>query len=170
MTRILILVVALVALAGGNALAGADASAAFEALKKLEGTWEGEGGMGDQRFPGTHEIRVSAAGTVVMETMNPGTDHEMINMYHMDGGDLVLTHYCAGGNQPTMKLNAENSSATELHFDFTGGTNLDPSKDQHIHAAVLTLGEDGTFGETWFAWSDGKAAPVPMKVELARVE
>ena len=36
----------------------------------------------------------------------------MINMYHMDGDDLVLTHYCAGGNQPTMKLNTENSSAT----------------------------------------------------------
>ena len=170
MTRILIVLAAVVALAGGGALAGADASAAFEALKKLEGTWKGEGGMGEAKFPGTHEIRVSAAGTVVMETMNPGGDHEMINMYHMDGDDLMLTHYCAAGNQPTMELNTETSSATELHFDFTGGTNLDPAKDTHIHAAVLTLGEDGTLGEEWHGWSEGKAAPSPMEVELQRAE
>ena len=25
-------------------------------------------------------------------------------VYHMDGPDLVMTHYCAAGNQPTMKF------------------------------------------------------------------
>ena len=54
-----------------------------------------------------HEFKTSAAGTVVMETMNPGTGHEMINMYHVDGDDLLLTHYCAGNNQPRMRLNRE---------------------------------------------------------------
>ena len=87
---------------------GLTAQEGFEQLKGLAGTWEGEPeGEGAEAEAETkeagvvkHEIQVSAAGTVVMETMAPGTDHEMINMYHLDGEDLVLTHYCAGGNQP----------------------------------------------------------------------
>ncbi len=47
----------------------------------------------------------TADGTVVMETMDSGNpDHEMINMYHLGGNEFVLTHYCAGNNQPIMRL------------------------------------------------------------------
>ncbi len=49
----------------------------------------------------------------------------MINMYHLDGDDLVLTHYCAGGNQPHMKLDRASATSGKLQFDFIGGTNLD---------------------------------------------
>ena len=86
------------------------AEIAFARLKSMEGIWEGRSeGFGEEAEAAAatavkHEIRVSAAGSVVIETMNPATDHEMINMYHLDGDDLVLTHYCAGGNQPHMKL------------------------------------------------------------------
>ena len=100
------------------AAGGIDATQAFEQIKGLAGTWHGEpeaeglAAEAEVEHPGevVHEFRVSAAGTVVMEMMGPGTDYEMINMYHLDGDDLVLTHYCAGGNQPTMKLNREASS------------------------------------------------------------
>jgi hypothetical protein len=68
----------------------------------------------------------SAGGSVVMETMMAGTDYEMINMYHLDGDDLVLTHYCAGGNQPTMRLDRAKATATELPFVFTGGPTSTP--------------------------------------------
>lgn len=40
--------------------------------------------------------------------MQPGTDHEMINMDHLDCEDLVLTRYRAGGNQPRMRLDRAN--------------------------------------------------------------
>ncbi len=35
--------------------------------------------------------------------MYPGMEHEMTNMYTLDGNTLVMTHYCAGGNQPRMR-------------------------------------------------------------------
>lgn len=137
----------------------------FDRLKGLEGTWQGTASGGSEaeaqaEVQVTHVFEASAAGTVVMETMNPESpDHEMINMYHLDGNELVLTHYCASGNQPTMKL-AQPASVQELRFDFTGGTNLDPAKDVHIHAAHLVLVDADTLESSWTGYKEGKEAGV----------
>jgi len=156
---------------------GLDAQAAFDSLAALEGSWkgvpegDGEEAKAEAEAAGevVHEFRLSAAGTVVMETMGPGTPHEMINMYHLDGEELVLTHYCAGGNQPTMRLDRESSSAGRFVFDFTGGTNLDPAVDKHIHSAEIVLGEPGRITSIWEAFADGKTAG-GMTFHLARAE
>ncbi len=149
---------------GGTTSAGEQAGtaqAAFDRLKALEGTWQGTTpGDGETVEPVIHVFKVSAAGTVVMETMNPQSpDHEMINMYHLDGEELVLTHYCAGGNQPTMQLARPPAAANEMRFDFTGGTNLDPAKDSHIHAARLVITGD-TLESSWTGYNEGKEAGV----------
>ena len=52
---------------------------------------------------GIVEFRVSSNGSAVRELMYPGTEHEMTNMYTLEGNTLVMTHYCAGGNQPHMR-------------------------------------------------------------------
>jgi hypothetical protein len=64
------------------------AQAAFEALKALTGSWE----VPDSKEPMAVTYRVISGSTTVMETTFPGTPHEMITMYHLDGADLVLTH------------------------------------------------------------------------------
>jgi hypothetical protein len=102
-----------------------------------------------------------------METMGPGTDHEMINMYHLDGDDLVVTHYCAGGNQPMMRLNRNTSTSDKLVFDFAGGTNFDPSVDEHIHSAEITLSDRDHLESAWSAYSGGEEVTV-MTFHLAR--
>ena len=80
----------------------------FDRLKSLEGTWTGRSGWDEGADKGAGEVtviyKVTAAGSAVQETLFPGTPHEMVTMYHMDGADLMLTHYCAAGNQPRMKL------------------------------------------------------------------
>ena len=168
----LICVLVLVATAPSRAEA-VDAQGVFEQLKSLAGTWHGEPEGAEAEAEAemvgevVHEFRVSAAGTVVMETMGPGTDQEMINMYHIDGDDLVLTHYCSGGNQPTMRLDREKSSADKLVFDFTGGTNLDPSVDGHIHSAEIMLVDDGQIESVWVAHAGGEQVGV-MTFHLAR--
>ena len=163
---VLVLVTAIALSTGIPAYAAVAASAVLDQLKTLEGTWtgnpEGTGEAASEEpevIPAVvHEFQISAAGTVVMETMNPGTDHEMINMYHVDGDDLVLTHYCAGGNQPQMRLDREASSADYLEFDFSGGTNLDPAVDPHIHSANIRMRDDGGLDSNWQSHSGGEPA------------
>ncbi len=161
----------------GTASAELTADDAFTTLKGMAGSWYGvPEGVGveaeaEAEMDGevVHEIEVSAAGTVVMETMGPGTEHEMINMYHLDGDDLVLTHYCAGGNQPTMRLNRETSNAERLIFDFTGGTNLDPETDHFIHDMELGVLAEGKVESVWHSWANGEQAAT-MIFHLARGE
>ena len=87
-----------------------------------------------------HDFKISAAGTVVMETMGPGSEHEMINMYHLDGDDLVLTHYCAGGNQPTMRLDQRGKHGGESWSSCSPAAPTSiPAVDHHIHDATITL-------------------------------
>lgn len=145
-----------------------EAKTAFESLKGLAGTWKGESEHEGQKVPWVHEIRVSANGTVVMETMGPGTEHEMINMYHLDGEELVLTHYCAAGNQPTMKLDRAHATTSSLPFVFTGGSNLDPAKDMHIHEAKVVLVDGNTFETNWKGYAGGKPAEPSVSVVLKR--
>lgn len=116
----------------------------------------------------THEFDVTAAGTVVMETMLAGTDHEMVNVYYLEGDSLVLTYYCAGGNQPTMRLDLERASAGELPFVFTGGSNLDPAVDGHVHDGTLYL-RDGALKSRWTAYVGGKADH-ELVISLRRAE
>src|SRR5581483_8190768 len=83
----------------------------------------------------------TAGGSAVHETLFPGQPHEIISIYTADGPDLVMTHYCVLGNQPRLKADPK-SPANQIHFQFAGGTNLDPKKDKHMHAATLTFVDD----------------------------
>src|SRR5262245_2959144 len=152
----------LIALAAHVALAGempakVDAKAAFEKLKGLAGEWQGRAG-GEEGMPATVSYKVTSNGSVVMETLMPGTDHEMITMYHMAGNDLVATHYCSAGNQPHLKLDVAKSTPTQLVFAFDCGTNLDPAKDGHIHEAQINLGADGQIESMWSFYAGGQKA------------
>jgi len=133
---------------------------AFEQLKSLAGAWHGEaaGGGPAGTDPVVEEFRVASGGTVVMETMSQGTDDEMINMYHMVGDDLVVTHYCSSGNQPTMKLAMPRRDGREMTFEFTGGTNLDPLQDAHIHGIRVVLTGEDALESYWTGWKDGQEA------------
>jgi len=131
-------------------------AAAFEMLKGLSGTWEGTAADGEMQFPAQVVYRLASNGTVVMETLFPGTEHEMISMYHLDGESLVMTHYCAIGNQPRMRLDLSRSTPDHLVLAFDGGTNLDPKKDGHIHAGEVALRPGGALHAEWIYFDQGK--------------
>ncbi|MHB0972444.1 MAG: hypothetical protein ACYC7A_22450 [Thermoanaerobaculia bacterium] len=116
--------------------------AAFETMKKFAGNWKGP--MLTEDGPeGAVTYAITAGGSVIEEKLFPGLPHEMITMYHMDGEDLVATHYCSGGNQPKMKFNARTSTPELLVFDFVSVTGLDRPDEAHIHdLKVRLLGPD----------------------------
>ncbi len=129
-------------------------AAAFERLKALAGDWEGHVQQPDGP-PGQVTWRVASGGSVVMETLFPGSEHEMISMYHLEGEQLVMTHYCAMANQPRMRL-APGSTAGELRFDFTGGANLDPATTPHVHSGSIRFPGADRLEAEWQVWSGGK--------------
>ena len=50
--------------------------AAFERLKSLAGAWQGQAGHGQMDQPATVVYRVASGGSVVQETLFPGSPHE----------------------------------------------------------------------------------------------
>jgi hypothetical protein len=134
-----------------------DGKTAFESLKKLTGDYQGHVETADGP-PATAKYELISAGTAVMETAFAGTEHEMRSIFFLEGGDLVLTHYCAAGNQPKMKLDTAASTPGKLVFAFAGGTNLDPAKDAHIHSGRMGLTADGRLENEWDFYAGGKHA------------
>jgi hypothetical protein len=159
MTRFrVVLLLALVLAAPVLAQAQAvDGKAAFERLKSLAGTWQGQAGHGEAGHAATVTYRVASGGSVVEEALFPGTPHEMISMYHLVDGELVLTHYCAMANQPRMRLDRTSSTPDRLVFAFDGGTNFDPAKDTHVHSGVIEWKGD-TLHNAWTVYAGGKEA------------
>jgi len=142
--------VAMVSLALPAAAGEGGDHAAFERLKGLEGAWNASTPAGD----GTITYKVASAGSIVDEHLFPGTDHEMMTVYHMDGENLVATHYCSAGNQPRFKLDSSSTTADRLHFAFNGGSNM-KSGDGHIHEGTLRLVDDQHVEAEWAFWKGG---------------
>lgn len=150
---------------------GVEARAVFARLKKLAGTWDVEhaatGKAADfkkkvEQHKDHHAARpvvifkLTGAGSALVETQMPGEAHEMVSVYHLDGDDLRMTHYCAAGNQPRFKLDRAKSTPDHLVFAFDGGSNLDPAKDMHIHGLQITFHQDGRVVSDWEGYVRGK--------------
>ncbi len=123
-----------------------DHAAAFERLKELAGKWSGakEGG-GDVSLT----YALVSDGTTLMETLEEGA-HSMVTMYHMDGDRLMLTHYCAAGNQPRMV--AMEVTGGSITFQLKDVTNLSSPGAGHMGQLVMKLpeGKDGLTAQwTW---------------------
>src|SRR2546421_11445112 len=129
--------------AGPRAPPKAPAHPQLERIKKLAGTWVEADKDGKPTDKVMSVYKVTAGGSAVTETIFPGTPMEMVSVYHLDKGDLVMTHYCMLGNQPRMKANPK-SPADTIKFDFAGGTNLDVTKDMHMHEGALKFIDDNT--------------------------
>ncbi len=138
----------------------ATATEAFRLLTELEGRWIGSGGtLGTKPEETVHELTVAAGDSVVMEVMDPGGEREL-NVYHLVGGDLMLTHYCGAGIQPRLKLDLARAAPGVLPFVFVDGSGFDPDMDRHIHSSRLVVRHGGHV-ESW--WTAEKEGQVVMK-------
>jgi hypothetical protein len=147
--RAMIVVFALCALNAHAAVSTDSISApdAFKRLKTLAGHWNIHVMTPDGPVTPV-DYRISGGGSVVVETLFAGQTHEMITMYTLDGDSIVATHYCAMGNQPTMKLDVSLSTADNLVFTYVGVRGQNASGD-HIHDGRIHFRPDGTVEGQW---------------------
>src|SRR4030095_2463355 len=122
--------------------------------KKLEGTWTMAGAQGQPAM--SINFRPTAGGTAVIETMFGGTPKEMINLYTADGDKIVLTHYCALGQQPRMKQASASGDDKTIKCEFVDGGNIKSRDEGHMDAVALTVDGD-KLTEDWTFYADGKA-------------
>jgi hypothetical protein len=149
----------------GPSAKAADKNAGFERFKLLVGEWVGKGP--DKDGPELHvQYKMTAGGSAVVETLFPGTEHEMLTVIHPDGTDLLLTHYCHLGNQPQMKASGP-VDGTKVEFKFVRATNLKSDKDRHMHEATYTFVDKDTLKSEWTLYNEGKAAN-QIVIELKR--
>ena len=127
------------------------ASASLERIKQLVGTWIGTGGdMGDGKVE--VQYRLSSGGSAVVETLFPGTPHEMTSVYYDEAGKLTMTHYCMLGNHPTLRLKKE--TQTELFFG--AGTNSPLKNEPHMHTLVISFSSPNSIEQKWAMFEHGK--------------
>ena len=130
------------------------AAAAFERLKAMEGEWIDVSGAFGAKGSVVATYKVTGAGHTVIETFPINTPQEMTTVYHRDGSQMVLTHYCSGGTQSRMR--ARELTGEVLNFEFDGGTNMDPAKTSHMHSVRWEFVSKDEIKADWQNWSNGK--------------
>jgi hypothetical protein len=149
---------ALVTRATGEDKAHAKAAkqSGLDRFKQLAGDWVGKmSDDGKEWQDATAKYTVTSAGNAVVETLGPGSPHEMVTVIHQDGKALALTHYCAIGNQPYMKAE-DKPDSNKFAFEFARGSNMDSDKDFHMHSVTYTFVDKDTLQASWTSYNDGK--------------
>jgi hypothetical protein len=125
-----------------------EAQKGFASIKSLPGVWEGNSPKGRVQV----NFKITAGGSAVMSEIlgqeKPGQE-DMISMIHLDGPNrLLLTHYCATGNQPRMQASTSPNGKI-ITFTFVDATNLDTPDAGHMQRMVLTLLDENHHTEEW---------------------
>lgn len=136
------------------------AHAEFDHIKSLEGEWSGRAAHGESEVSRVDvNYHITAGGSAVVETLFPNTEHEMVTVYHLDGDNLVLTHYCVMGNQPHMAAtpySAPTNGPLVIGFNCSGVSNSASEGDMHMHSAEITFLDKDHIETKWRMFKDEK--------------
>jgi hypothetical protein len=139
-----------------------DSQKAFEKLKTLAGSWEGQGGGHAVRISN----RITSGGSALMSELQG--QENMVSMLHLDGDRLMLTHYCPMGNQPRL-VGMISPDGKTITFSFLDATNLLTSQEGHLTRAVFTLIDSDHHTESYeFSTADGKTMKELLDLHRAK--
>jgi hypothetical protein len=119
---------------------------AFEQIKTLAGNWEGKSKEGK---PVSVSYSVVSNGSAVMEHLMPGGEAEMITMYTLDQDRIVVTHYCAMGNQPTMETGSLSGATGKYDFAFVRVAGTKTPDESHMAALSLVIPDKDHLTQAW---------------------
>jgi len=163
-TALLALGLALGALAPAARGQETPAGAMFERMATLQGDWKGTyqwSGARTASGPLRATYYLSGNGSALIEdlAMGEGDKPSMTSVYHVDGSELRMTHFCAAKNQPRLKATKVDAEKGIAEFSFVDATNIGPSNPGHVNACeVRILGPDQIHIK--FVFEGGKAQAV----------
>ena len=160
------------------AFAQSDGQKSFDKMKTLAGGWEGPVTMTPPMpemstdKPVHVSLRVTSRGNaLVHEMQEAGTgddptryDHPVTTFY-LDGGQLMLTHYCDAGNRPRMTAKVLPDGKVDFDFVDVSG-NLQHGHMQH---ATFTVVDANHHTEDWIYLLPGDK-PVHAHMDLTRTK
>jgi hypothetical protein len=160
--------------AGAPAAIVYDAASAMAFLTTTSGDWapaaagaqHEHGNTAGARRSSVVTVKTKAAGSAVVHHYAQGTPGEMETVFHMDGDQLLLTHYCALQNAPVLRFE-KSSKPGELKFVFHGGTNFDSKVDAHLHESTFQIIDKDTIEQRSTVFTNDKAQP-ELKTVLQR--
>jgi len=139
--------------------AATDYAAAFQRIKGLVGEWD------ETDAPNRRVVyRLTGNGSVLLEEFHGKPT--MTSVYHMDGHDLRLTHYCNAGNQPRMNATAYDPARDAVKFDFVDVTNLSAPTAYHTRELEIVFLNEDHVELRFNGRKNGQ--PVPGTVSLVR--
>ncbi|HTO86293.1 MAG TPA: hypothetical protein VMR54_02040 [Thermoanaerobaculia bacterium] len=148
----------------------APAAAAFKKLCALAGEWEGSVQWSGARHDSGRmhaSYSLTGVGSAVVETLTMDGTPIMTSVYHLDGGDLRMTHYCGARNQPRLKARRIDVVQGILDFEFVDITNLSSSEAGHVSGVEIRLLDADRFILTFLFEEGGQKSR--ERIELARV-
>jgi hypothetical protein len=114
----------------------------FDRLKTLSGEWEGTFEWSQGRT-GSGTLRVSyyltGGGSAVVDNLVMGGVPTMTTVYHLDGSDLRMTHYCAARNQPRLRAVRFYEAQGSAEFTLVDVTGVGPKNPGHVEAFLVRL-------------------------------
>jgi hypothetical protein len=132
---------------------------AFGQLKSLAGDWEGTyEWTGARATTGSMNAAyyVTGNGSALVENLIMEGVPSMTSVYHLDGADLRMTHYCAAQNQPRLKAERIDLAHVIIDFQFVDATNLRSADAAHVHGLEMRLTDSNHITMTFLFQSAGK--------------
>jgi len=147
-----------------NTTAPSDAQKAFEKLKTLAGTWQGNV-MG---MPVNVTLRVTSSGNAILhEATSTARPDDPITMFYVEGERLLATHYCDSGNRPRMegKISPDGKTVEFNLVDIVGNT-----QHGYMNRISFTIVDDShhTEGGSWTL--PGNKPPFQIHTDYTRTK
>jgi hypothetical protein len=147
---------------GSSATAQSDAGTAFGRLKTLVGNWDGKSQDGK---PVHISYQLFSDDSALLETIDHGGRAQMLIVYHLDGNQLMLTHYCMAHNQPRMRLELPVATTKVLSFSFLDATGISTPSAGHMHRLVISFEDDRHMTQKWTWVENGEEQPQVFRFE-----
>ena len=147
------------------------AAAALARLAALAGEWEGSAewtGGRASRGPMNARYYTTGNGSAVVEDLTVDGVPLMTTVYHTDGPDLRMTHYCGARNQPRLKASRIDIAGGAIDFSFVDATNLSTPDAGHVTGLEVRFGDDDHVALTFLFEGGGKPARERVSLQRSR--